>query len=818
MFLLPLLIFGSSLAVLPLAIHLWRKQQTTPIRWAAMQFLHASQLTGRRSRRIQHWLLLLTRMGILITLALLLARPFLASPYFAPLSQGQAMDVALVIDHALSMGRRASTGETAGGGGGTLFDQALNQSEQIRNLLRDADTLSIVLAEHTPNLRTAAGGLPHKPAASEILDALRQLPAPRTDSNIPDAVMAARELLAHGPNTRKLIIILSDEQRSGFEVPSDVPWQNALGASSTGRTPEAARTLPVYLVGLSATATLPNLSVQPLALQPPFVGVGRPLQVLATISNSGSTTTGGGKSPESPVQLLVDGQVVETQTLPALPAGESRTLHFEYRFRSGAGSNSGGSGGGAHFVEVRSTAPDALEIDNSATAALQVYDQLPVLVIASEPAAFLMAALNVTQMGLPEGSGLIRPRLITPRQLGQVDLHDYAAVILYDPVSKEGGEVIKPELLARLTDYVQSGHGLWLIAGPHAEASYYNDPLTRAGLFTGKLGTLKNPPRPAAGGAATSAGLDLRLPEHPTLALLARSAKDPLAQALIHAWWQLTPPPGTNSSRVLVAQTANAAAPDPPAANLNRTDGDPIILEHDVGGLGGRVLVWTTSLDGTWNNLPLLPAFVPLVHESIYHLASSSSGGTGNAGGTGGRLNLNAGEPLVYTLPAAEAAPTALTLQRPDGRTKTLALQRQGGGGRWAVTEPDTFLPGLYKLNLARARGGAGANVVDSTNSRSDKYLWYAVNFDRRVLDPAPLTGSDLAWLKERLYLNDRLTSGRAVADVLGVSQGGLELWPHAAALLFLLLMLETFLTWRAVRWQATPAPIPSLAPTGGSA
>ncbi|MEI8196672.1 MAG: hypothetical protein WCI73_12240, partial [Phycisphaerae bacterium] len=213
-------------------------------------------------------------------------------------------------------------------------------------------------------------------------------------------------------------------------------------------------------------------------------------------------------------------------------------------------------------------------------------------------------------------------------------------------------------------------------------------------------------------------------------------------------------------------------------------------------------LVWTTSLDGTWNNLPLLPAFVPLVHESIYHLASSGSGGEG-----GGRLNLTAGEPLVYTLPVTNFPPGTITLQRPDGRGKTLPPQRQGGGGvggaRWVVTDPDTFLPGLYKLTVA---------------TKPETTVWYAVSFDRRELDPAGLTGSDLAWLKERLYLNDRLNSGRAVADVLGVSQGGLELWPYGAALLFLLVMLETFLTWRAARWQATPAAIPSLANTGGAA
>ena len=79
---------------------------------------------------------------------------------------------------------------------------------------------------------------------------------------------------------------------------------------------------------------------------PPFLGVRRPAQVTATVSNTGQTPL-----TNLPLQLFVDGRQVGTQTVPALAAGESQTVPFDYSFPQA----------GAHWVRVRADVVDALE-------------------------------------------------------------------------------------------------------------------------------------------------------------------------------------------------------------------------------------------------------------------------------------------------------------------------------------------------------------------------------------------------------------------------------------------------------------------------
>ncbi len=48
-------------------------------------------------------------------------------------------------------------------------------------------------------------------------------------------------------------------------------------------------------------------------------------------------------------------------------------------------------------------------------------------------------------------------------------------------------------------------------------------------------------------------------------------------------------------------------------------DGAPAVIEKTVG--RGRVVLWTSTLDLFWNDLPLKPVYLPFVHQVIRHLA-----------------------------------------------------------------------------------------------------------------------------------------------------------------------------------------------------
>ena len=48
-------------------------------------------------------------------------------------------------------------------------------------------------------------------------------------------------------------------------------------------------------------------------------------------------------------------------------------------------------------------------------------------------------------------------------------------------------------------------------------------------------------------------------------------------------------------------------------------DGTPALLERKTG--AGRVLMWTSSLDLDWNDMPVKPVFLPFVHTLMKYLA-----------------------------------------------------------------------------------------------------------------------------------------------------------------------------------------------------
>src|SRR5439155_21823142 len=129
---------------------LLHRQRTTPVQWGAMQFLLESQLQFRRRKRVDHWLLLLARMALLGLLGFLLARPLLIEGKYNPLSSNVATDIAVIVDHSLSTGRKAVRAEGVDAEV-TVFDRSLDVVDDMARLMKPNDTLGVVLAEHRPN-------------------------------------------------------------------------------------------------------------------------------------------------------------------------------------------------------------------------------------------------------------------------------------------------------------------------------------------------------------------------------------------------------------------------------------------------------------------------------------------------------------------------------------------------------------------------------------------------------------------------------------------------------------------------------------------
>jgi hypothetical protein len=728
------LLFGLVAAAVPVIIHLLHRQRTVPVQWGAMQFLLEAPLQFRRRRKVDHWLLLLARIAMLALLAFLLARPLLRAAALSPLAPGAGADVAVVLDHSLSAGRKAGA-EPAAASQESVFQRGARIVESVASGMRPNDTLSVVLAEHRPD--TSLTPVPVRSAgAPDVLNRLRQIKPGMTAAAVPDAVRAARELVARGPNAQKVVLVVTDDQRNAWRIYDAAAWSAALGDRAG---PAATR---VYSLPVPAEANARDVVVGDLSVEPSVVGVKRPAQITATLTNSGP-----GDVAAVAATLRVNGKEAGRQSFADLKAGTSHTVRFDHTFAD-AGSN---------WVEVRADVDDALAADNTAVAAVNVRQRLPVLVIDGQltgagnfrSSQFLLAAMQPVAEQSQASAALIQPKVVSAGAADAEKLDDYAAVVVND-VPQLGGSAVES-----LASYARSGHGVWIVLGPRTDPALLAKQLAQARLLTADFAEAK----PLG---ATPPGVELKSPQNPTVALLAAAERNAMTGAVTRRWWRLTPRDG--DEQVVLASSQG---------------GDPLVIERPVGRNGGRLVVWCTSADGAWNNWPLMPNFVPLVNETVFHLAG--------AGSPPAQSRVTAGAPLEWSAPA-EPRLTSATLTRPDG--KTVPLVPVLSAGRQRITYNDTADPGLYTLRF------------EPTSIPQPAY--FAVNIDPHELDPATLTDADYAWLTSRKFLDGRLRPGDLPSALAGTSPGA-ELSRWLALGVLALLVFETVMTRRMVRLQAAP-------------
>jgi Mg-chelatase subunit ChlD len=162
------------------------------------------------------------------------------------------------------------------------------------------------------------------------------------------------------------------------------------------------------------------------------------------------------------------------------------------------------------------------------------------------------------------------------------DLRRSAVVVLND--------VAVPAALARrLARFVEQGGGLLVITG--ARASWPQD----VDVLPGSIG---NPVDRTRGTAARIGALEFG---HPVLEPFRAPRSGNFSTSRVYGY--------RNVTKVAAAQVLAAF-----------DSGAPAVLERRVG--TGRVMMWASSVDNVWNDLPVKGVFLPFVHQTVRHLAA----------------------------------------------------------------------------------------------------------------------------------------------------------------------------------------------------
>ena len=647
-FLNPLLLLGVTGVSIPILIHLLNKRKFERVVWAAMRFLRISVEQNQRRMKLEDLLLLLLRCLLLLLLALALARP--AMPAAAGGLFGQAkVDAVILLDASGSM--------TQTDGVLSRFERAQRAAELVIDALPPGSCTAVFLASD------AAQGLIPEPTYDLHLARKMVREARCTDrpSNHFPPLVRALEVLSGRASVRKEVYLVTDRQALGWRQMSDIrkALQDVRGEIKTH---------VVFVAGGEDR----NLGISDLRLASGLSPVQHPLRFEVQVTNYGTKV-----ADNVHVTLRVDNDPpIEEADLSGIGPGTSRSISLFAKLRSD----------GYHTITAQIT-PDRLPSDDARTVAVRGIQAVKILLVDGEPGRelrdsevfFLRHALQPVPSAETE-QFFIRTMTVTPAQVEGLKFDDYDAVSLANVTD------FSEKTLVNLEAYLRRGGGLMIFLGPNINPAFYSDRLfVRHAILPAAIGSARGD----AEQQERYVGFQAPPYDHPLVSIWNDPMAGSLASARFFRHYELKPAeaPGAGTP----APEKAVAEAGPPKVVVRFADGTPAVMERSWG--LGRVILFCSTADSAWNDLPVRPAYVPLVHRSIGALVQRQDEG----------LNVRVGQKFVFRAPAELSQRDVLILKpgmKDDAPRDSRRVELTPGG--WPILQyEETDRSGSYEATVS---------------------------------------------------------------------------------------------------------------------
>jgi hypothetical protein len=644
---------GALLISIPIIIHFINRLRFRRVKFAAMEFLLASQQRNRRRLLLEQLLLLFLRIIVVAALVMLVARPLIDPEKFS-LFQGQKTHHLVLVDDSGSM--RDRLGET------TAFDAALDVVRKIAaegERKPDTQTLTLVLLSNPNQPLYTQENLNHD-FVSRLEGGLKGLRCSHRALDLADGAEAARRLLAEmGPAARNFHLI-SDFRGHDWDENS------ALAATL--------REMDLDKVTVNLVKTVPeshaNLGITSFTGEIDVAAVNVPLRLSVTVHNYGDQV-----AKDVRLAVFVDGQKrPATETIDEIEPGKDRTIEFDEQFPKT----------GPHDVQV-SLPADALDQDNVRFLSILVPDTNPVLVVNGgsddSAASFLIDSLGA----VPEKTGF-SPTVDRPDSLRRRPLDKFQSIFLLD-VSE-----LAPDAIKALEDYVRTGGGLAWYLGPQVRAAFYNEKLFKngEGLFPVRLGAIAD-----LFVDETNPAPDVSVTEHPVFELFQGEGAELLNYVKVTRYFSVAKDWKPADGVRIVASLRNRA---------------PMMMEQRFG--RGMVLTCLTLCNESWTNWPRVGGVsVPIQLQMAAYLARGRQTLNLKTVGEPLVISLDAasyGQQVEIHLPDGSRVPLTMGIKNvtsPSAASPPAASSSAAPDGSklfYEETYKNTDQPGVYSLVARR--------------------------------------------------------------------------------------------------------------------
>ena len=640
-------LLALPLIAVPIVIHFYRGKRRDVVLWGAMQFLAAAVTKGRRMERLEELLLMALRLAAVAALVLALARPMIRSTW---LGHATEREVILVLDNSMSMSRKV--------GSESATDRMRERALKFVDSLSSADGVQVLLAAGSewataePIGADASG----KRRLKEIIESTE--PTLGT-ADLLDCLQATIHLAANEQLTGRHVVVLTDGQAGSWHADRVGAWRQLGSECKAAVVPTS---IEVVDCGLDA-GKIDNVAVTSMSAVKNLVRPNEPLELKAEITNVGDVA-----SPSMHVQWLVGDKVMQ----------ESSVAGLEPHAKTQATTTLKLADPGIFAIGCRIDRADQLPLDQENWLVAQVAGELPVLFVRSENGStasvsspeLFAAALGFKGKEAEAWHAVFRPDVITPAALGTQSIADYRAIVI-DNLAE-----LDPATMDRLETFVRNGGGLWVALGDKIEPAKFNRDWYKDGDGLSPLALDSLEVVAKADDVAATVHPPSR--DHAATMQLANTTQLDIDEARVRQHWTFAKRP---------------AEEEPVSFLLESGQGRPLVVEKYFG--QGRILVQTFPLGLEWSNLPLLKAYVVMIHDWLGYVTAPTSA----------RYNLNPGTSIIALAP--KDAPNAMAeVVTPRGRRIPLTVTSADANSVFRYMQ--TQLPGMYRVRFNKDGAAAG--------------------------------------------------------------------------------------------------------------
>lgn len=700
-------LFGISAAGIPLILHLIHKKNAPKVMFSTLRFLRSSNQKTAHRKKIQDLLLLILRALLFSLLAFALAKPFVRAASF---DFGKAeLNAVLILDDSYSMACRHEDQ--------SRFAVAKKVAQAALQGLRAGDSVALLTTSGPLDPQTSSLTRNHDAINSRL--AATAVSCGKGDMTA--AVQKAYEILKQSKEANLEIYAITDMQKNSWSAVKEKDKEEKDAAAKKSDADDRVQLIVVDC----GRDDYKNLALTDLALRSKIRVRGQPITLQSKVFNSSP------RKEQQVATLYVDGEK-RLQRSITVGASSEAVVSFTYTFEKG-------QAGGAQPVETHTgrivLQEDSLGVDNERFFKVDVRDKIDVLVVQEDPSAvsfmnesaYLATALDpFRELSGAAGHSVISPTTALLGDLSAQKLENFAVIFLLNLSH------IPDPILPVLQEYVKKGGGLVFFAGPNSDPAQYTKALYGS---SGKPdGLLPVRFLPAEGDArdrtrsATVSDVDF---EHTVLAPFKG-----LPMSLF------------TSVRVYRALVVTDLEKSSARKLLGLNDGRPLLVEN-VYAQKGKVMLFTTTANWEWSNLPVTNLFLPLMHRIVYYVTET----------TEQKDSYLVGSPVRFSFPEL---PQPLTIRMTEPSEKVTLLKSEKAGGTGGLVFKDTHTVGVYEYQVLGAPK-KGAFVVNPDPAESDLTRITKEELQRR------LPGRHLHFarnLSEMQQIVARLREGLQLRDV----------------------------------------------------